>query len=306
MGLKNIIDGMKKDAAEVPTTPDGEIADLGEAFWQYLTSISETKDERRVPGYHPSQMYGFCPRKEVLAHYFPKPEADYIEPGLQMIFDWGTAWHWLTQNHYFGPMGVLWGVWKCNECAKSVEGFMPEPHKLCHPRHSGKGPKRGGYWTYVEPHVYNKEWNIPGHGDGILIMNRKPEGKRSLLEVKTMNGDMFKYLTKPDEKYIFQINIYLWLLGFDECWLTYWSKDARQGKPKVFRIKFDPEIPKEAQRRIQLHRRVWPTKRLCEGICKTDTDKHAQKCAHRGECFRQDIDLVVERLMKAKMGELPL
>lgn len=298
MGLKSIIDGIKAEQAAAGIAPEGEIVDLGEAFWNYLTAISESKDQRRAPGYHPSQMYGFCPRKEVLAHFFPKPEADYIDPGLQMIFDWGTAWHWLTQNHYFGPMGILWGVWKCNECAKSVEGFMPEPHKLCHPRWKPGGPARGGYWTYVEPHVYDKHWNIPGHGDGILILSKKPEGKRSLLEVKTINGEMFKFLTKPDEKYVFQISIYLWILGLEEAWLTYWSKDARQGKPKVFRVRIDMNVIEEVKKRIDLHRRVWPTKRLCEGICKSDTDKHAIKCSHRGECFRQDIEAVVDQLRK--------
>lgn len=296
MSLKDILSDFHEQKSGAV---EGEITDLAEAFWQFITKTASLKDERRAPGYHPSQMYSFCPRKEVLDHFFPKPETDYIPPDLQMIFDWGTAWHWLTQNNYFGPMGILWGEWTCNGCAAKVEGFMPEPCKTCHPRWKPGPVVRGGYWTYIEPHLYDPEWGIPGHGDGILILSRDPKGKRSLLEVKTVNGDRFKFINKPDEKYVFQVNIYLWLLKFDECWLTYWSKDAKQGKPKVFKITFDPSIIEEVKKRIRLHKRAMPALRLCEGICKTDSDKHATQCSQRSNCFNPAIEEIIEK-MKAK------
>ena len=223
MSLKDIRDAYHQKQA---SPEGGEITDLAEAFWSYVSSVGAVKDERRAPGYHPSQLYDFCPRLEILNFFFPKPDFGFIPPDLQMTFDWGSAWHWWTQNHYFGPMGVLWGTWKCFDCGRNEEGFMPDPCKECNPRWKPGPVRRGGYWTYIEPHLFNKEWQIPGHGDGILILSREKLGKRSLLEVKTMNGDMFKYLSKPVEKHVFQINVYLWLLGYEVCWITYWTKDA--------------------------------------------------------------------------------
>jgi hypothetical protein len=300
VSLKDILSDFHKSESEGAISPSGEVVDIAEAFWTYIQSVGSVKDERRTPGYHPSQMFAFCPRREVLEHHFPKPEASFIPPELQMIFDWGTAWHWLAQNNYFGPMGILWGMWTCNGCSTKIEGFMPDPCKSCHPRWKPGPVRYGGYWTYIEPHVFNKEWQIPGHGDGILILDKKPDGKRSLLEIKTINGARFRMLSKPDEKYVFQINIYLWLLGLDRCWLTYWSKDADQQRPKVFRISYDPEIPNEVMRRIRLHKRAWPEKRLCEGVCKTDRDKLALDCPQRGNCFNPMIEAIVEKMRVVK------
>lgn len=293
MSLKDIRDAFHRKEA----SPDsGEITDLGEAFWKFISATASVKDERRAPGYHPSQLFDFCPRLEILNYFFPKPESDFISPDLQMIFDWGTSWHWMVQNNYFGPMGVLWGKWKCNDCGLIEEGFMPDPHPACNPKWRPGPVRRGGYWNYIEPHVYNAEWNIPGHGDGILILSRTPNGKRSLLEVKTMNGDRFKYLSKPDEKHVFQINIYLWLLEFEECWLTYWSKDAKQGKPKVFRVEFDPRVIEDAKSRIRLHQRAWPEKRLCSGLCKSAEDKRAIYCPQRANCFNPAIEDIIDKM----------
>lgn len=301
MGLKDIMDKFHERGAYTPS-PDAPVTDIGEELWRYFASLQEGgKDERREPGYHPSQLYELCPRREVLNHFFPVPYADTITPELQMIFDWGTAWHWMVQNHYFGPMGVLYGAWRCNTCAKVMKDcFMPNPCERCHGVREWKPPRRGGYWTYIEPHVYQKEWNVPGHGDGILILDRQLGGRRTLLEIKTMNGYQWEKLRGPDEKHVFQTNIYLWCLEFDECWITYWTKDAKQAKPKTYLIRFDPNVIAEAKRRIDLHRRFFPTRTMCDGICKSDQDKHAVKCAQRGPCFRPDIEQIVEKLRAAK------
>ncbi len=299
MGLKEILDQHHQRGAYTPST-GAPVVDIADEFWRYLSSLSDVKDERRVPGYHPSQLYDFCPRKEILDLWFPQKYADSVEPGLQMIFDWGTAWHWMVQNHYFGPMGILYGAWKCNGCAKVVRDcFMPDPCERCHGKREWKPPRRGGYWTYLEPRVFQKEWNIPGHGDGILILNRQLDGPKSLLEIKTINGYSWERLRGPEEHHVFQMNVYLWLLEFKEAWITYWTKDAKQQKPKVFCVRFDPNIVEQVKWRIDTHRLAAPEKKLCEGLCKTDQDKHAIKCSQRTNCFRPDIDKLIEA-MKAK------
>lgn len=306
MGLKDIMDQHHGRGAYAPS-PDAEVLNIGDALWTHFASLNQQKDPRRAPGYHPSQMYDFCARREVLDHWFPQPHADFIPPELQMIFDWGTAWHWMVQNHYFGPMGILFGSWRCNTCAKTVKDcFMPDPCATCHGAREWKPPRYGGYWTYIEPHLYDKDWKVPGHGDGIFILNRQLDGPRSLLEIKTINGYGFERLRGPTEPHLFQINIYLWLAKLEECWLTYWTKDAKQQKPKVYRVRYDPSIVEETKKRIDLHRRHWPSKTLCEGICKSDKDKHAVECPQRGSCFRPDIEMVIEELRKnSAAGKTP-
>jgi hypothetical protein len=288
MGLKKIIDMVH---APVPTGP---VESIGDALWKFLSEQGATSDTSREPGYHPSGLYYFCPRKDILSRVFPKPEADYKPPEMQMVFDWGTAWHWFVQNHYFGPMGLLWGSWKCNRCERTVhETFMPEPCEKCHHWKAG-AVKRGGFWTYIEPKVFNKEWKIPGHADGILILSKDPAGAKSLLEVKTINADDFKKLSGPKPEHAFQVNLYLWLLGLDECWITYWTKDAKQTKPKVFQIKFDPAVPEETKRRIAFHREALKSGELCAGICPNDQCRSAIYCPWRSECYRSDIEAMVK------------
>jgi hypothetical protein len=311
MGLRDIVEEFHAPKPEPKPEVEEPPYRIDEELWRYLHRLGDNKDPSRRPGYHPSQMYGFCVRKEVLSHYFKKPEADYISPDVHLIFDWGTAWHWMAQNYHFGPMGILWGKWVCNGCAKVVEeGFMPEPCEECYPEHGPEGrigkiimgvdaPKRGGFWTYHEPKLYNEEFNIPGHADGILKLSKNPKGESTLLEIKTINGRRFKMLSAPDESYVFQMNIYLWLLGLKRGWLVYYTKDAKQEKPKVFRVSYDPDIIEEVKRRITLHKRAWPEKRLTRGICMSRIDPRAKYCEWVNECFSDGIEETVEQMREA-------
>jgi hypothetical protein len=305
MSLKDILAASK----QTPKEPEWN---LGEVLWAYQASLSDAEDESREEGFHPSQLFDFCPRRSVLAHFFPKPGEGYFSPETRTRFDWGTAWHWFVQNHYFGTMGLLYGSWRCNRCGKVMrDSLMPPPDLDCTPstgpRHeaeivrlvqaekeiaAGKRVRRGGYWTYQEMRVHTEE-GIVGHIDGILVM---PWGEKVLLEVKTMDGKWFKSLSTPDPKYIFQISVYLWALGIDRCLLTYFSKDADAPKPKTFWVKRDDGVVEAVKSRIALYKMSWPEKRLCVGNCKRDTERAAERCSHRLECFREDIEEVVEKM----------
>lgn len=315
MSLKDVMNKVKAtDAPPVATF------DVGAAVWAYYASLNEAVDEARDDGYHPSQMYGFCPRQEILRYFFPKPDANIITPELQTAFDWGTAWHWFLQNRLFGPMGHLWGEWRCNRCGQRIrDSFMPSPHLDCLPGvvqlreaeivrlvqvekeiEAGKRPRRGGYWTYMEPKLHSGEWNIFGQGDGIFYP--KPwsmtESEPVLLEIKTSNDNGFQRLYKPDPKYVFQISLYLHLLGLRRCLLTYWSKGDPQ-KPKSFWMDEDKTAWSETTSRIILHRRSWPEKRLCSGICKDAGSDQGRWCGWSRECFQKDIEEQVEKARNA-------
>lgn len=208
MSLKDILAASKQKPKDQPEW------NLGEVLWGYMASLNDADDEKREEGFHPSQLFDFCPRQRVLAHFFPKPGDGYFSPESQSRMDWGTAWHWFAQNHYFGPMGLLYGWWRCNRCGKIMKDtLMPPPDLYCTPstgvrpdaemEHlvkvedeiaAKKRPRRGGYWTYVEHRVHTEE-GIVGHIDGFLQM---PWGEKVLLEIKTMDGKWFKTLSAPD------------------------------------------------------------------------------------------------------------
>jgi len=110
-----------------------------------------------------------------------------------------------------------------------------------------------------------------------------------------MDGRWFKTLSSPDPKYMFQISVYLWATGLDRCLLAYFSKDADPQRPKTFWVKRDDGVVEAVKSRIALYKRSWPEKRLCVGNCGRDTERAAEKCPHRLECFRPDIEEAVER-----------
>lgn len=271
--------------------------DLQAEQWAFMRRRARTKDPRRAPGYHPSQMERFCPRADVLGRVFPKPDYDPITPELQTTFDWGTAWHWLAQNHHYGPMGILWGTWRCASCAREVEGFMPDPCGECHGETYKGVPLDGlgGWWEYQEPALYNAEYDVIGKCDGILIPSKRPGGTRMLLEIKTINENGFKRLRAPVSYHLFQISIYLWLAGVDKVWMAYYSKGPKQERPKVFRASRDDSVIEDVKGRITMHRRALETGQLCGGVCRTDRDSMAIKCPWRTECFRSGVELEVEK-----------
>lgn len=292
MGLKDVLSRVREAAPK----PEDSISDIADAFWKFLSARGGKKDSRRAVGYHPSAMGKFCPRLEILRHFFPKPEVEHVDPSLQMIFDWGSSWQDWVRDHYFGPMGILWGTWKCVGCGRLEDGsFLPHPCAKCFGTRVYE-PKVGGFWHYIEPGGVNREWDIPWHSDGYLILSKKQDGQKELLEIKTINAYGFKQLRRPDPYYVVQVNLYLWLTGLRVCWVTYWTKEDKQVPPKVFKVEFDQRVVDEILRQIVIHKRAWPEKRLCEGVCKTDQEDRAVDCAWRGECFRKDIEELVEKM----------
>ena len=111
MSLKDVMNKVK--ATDVPPAAT---FDVGAAVWAYYASLNEAVDEAREEGYHPSQMYGFCPRQEILKHFFPKPSASIITPELQTAFDWeprgtgffrtGSSARWDTFGGSGGAVGA--------------------------------------------------------------------------------------------------------------------------------------------------------------------------------------------------------
>jgi hypothetical protein len=307
MGLKDI---HKTFHDQRQASSGGRIGDLSEAYWAYLQRIGEVRDPGRADGYHPSGAFNFCPRAEILRHFFPKPEAGYIPPDLRTTFDWGSAWHAWAQNHHFGPMGVLWGGWRAVCCARVVnDSFLPAPCK-CLPVGLRKAwDKRkeedrafGGYWEYIEPTLTLPDENIIGHTDGFVSQTPWEADAFDLLEIKTINARGFSRLTSPYDSHYFQAQVYMAvsremddLPDPERGQVAYFTKGDKPSPPKIFRVAFDEKPLEEWRRRIALHRRADPEKRLCPGICRSMTDFVAQRCAWVSECFHDDIEVAVEK-----------
>lgn len=319
MGLKDVIDTVERADA-----PIGEpITDLSEAHWAFLRRHGDRRDPTRAAGYHPSGASRFCPRLDTLKRWFDRPEGEYIPPGLRQIFDWGSAWHWWCQNHYYGPMGVLWGRWKALCCGRESDEdeFLPPPCARCaspglirawhEAREIGAG--FGGFWTYIEPTLEIPEEDMIGHCDGWLKMTpwdiRVPI---EMLEIKTINANGFSRLGAPYDGHSFQANVYMGVAremadpipNPERAHVAYWTKGDKQTAPKTFRVSFDPEPLAEWRRRIALHKRAeasgW---RLTPGICRSRVDFNARNCSHVDLCFRDDIDQVVEQKIADAGGE---
>lgn len=157
----------------------------------FLKESYEDLTTERAPGWHPSSVsYDMCSRAEVISKRTPGllPTPTPHEPSLIRIFWFGHAIHAMYQNKVFGPMGVLFGKWYNPKNGKTSVGFQP---------------KRG--WKYEEPGVSNKEYDIVGHVDGVLMLEDGP----ALLEVKTINSRSFDFLTNPRDYHVKQAQLYM-------------------------------------------------------------------------------------------------
>lgn len=191
----------------------------------------------REPGWHPSEFHSTCPRQAVITKILDEPGgSDSIDGRLQRIFDTGTALHSWYQNRYFGPMGILWGGWKCSRCHGVKTGFMPKEKCSCVKDArceaicgEAPGAQRGGClncgiwgsWTYQEIQLFlsskqmtasgfEVEVSIVGHMDGLIFL----ANKWGVLEMKTINDRGFGMLPAPQEGHRNQVQTYMKLAQY--------------------------------------------------------------------------------------------
>lgn len=209
----------------------------------------------RMEGHHISQLYGLCPRKDIL-----KRLSGFKFEGISAVtyakFDIGTALHEWYQNMYLGPMDLLIGKWKCKYCGTVASNYkMPDGFctSCMQKRVSINGvicsdciwdtnakricqlcPRWGG-WEYQEPFVNDPATGIVGHCDGIV----KQWGKTYVLEMKTMDTYYFDRLTEPRDDHVFQVRLYMHILNVQLGLVLYIDKNAR-GENKTIREKRFP------------------------------------------------------------------
>jgi len=207
----------------------------------FIKELGNVEQDVRAAGFHVSQLYYLCPRKIIFDAMNELPlEAVKPPAGLRITFDIGTAVHEWFQDRYLGPMGLLWGDWRCKVCKHVVkESYMPGSCEAC-----GASQRKIGY---KELGVRDPEHNLVGHADGILM----PPGEAPrLLEMKTINTTGWGKLQHPYQAHVWQATAYMKLLDLSAVEFWYIDKgrqfDTYKGKDrtriKAFVVPFDPVI----------------------------------------------------------------
>lgn len=246
------------------------------------THLGSVKD-KGVPSptkiYRASELSKMCPREEVLRYLHEVRKVEQIEPKLQVTFDFGNAFNDLAQNKWLGEWNLLIGDWVCQTC-KQVYLFQKKP-KRCD---KGRDCCGGTQFIYRELEFIDHEAAISGHPDGILEKN----GKKTLLELKTCNSKIFKYITEisktPLDFHVDQIHIYMWRYQVFEGIILYLNKD--ESEMKEFNISYNRARMDRLQRNVRLARdgmktKVLPPREICSKI---DCGR-AKKCQVKQFCF---------------------
>lgn len=275
MGLAKIL-----KQAKVVTNIDNDKVDFSTV--QYLKStlgaVEKSEPMNKSNVYLRASGIGYmCARQEVLMS-IGKVESEFkISAGLDVTFGIGHAVHAFLQEKM---KDILLGHWKCRDCKFEI-GKEPSMKVFRHPKDKCKC---GAYnWEYVEIYAYDKEFKMGGHPDGILDV--KPQ--RALLELKTINDGGFTALSfkGPAEYYIWQMNLYMYLLGLKVGHLVYINKSTSEFKEFV--IKFDEGIIKKIKEKAKsvidgINGGAIPER----SVCKAKSDSRARHCPVKSQCFK--------------------
>jgi len=306
MALKDLIRKVKATADKVGE-PDSIVQTLDTHLLRAARAPKFDPDWHDKDVFHPSEVSsGLCPRFKALAH-LSKPESkggagasllggkDYPDPRLMRIFNMGHGVHWMYQHKVLGPAGLLWGKWVPGETALMdalVMGKMPEPVI---------GFMPGPDWTYVEPAMWNEEYNIGGHCDGIIVLE---DGSTALVEVKSINDRGFGFLQEPKVTHARQLQLYLsgvpTNLTVDGTFNPGWPKEIQKptggwniyvnkntSVEKHYWSNTNPEVLAGLYARIDEYREALAKEELPVRIpeCKTPRSERAKRCQGVSACW---------------------
>jgi CRISPR/Cas system-associated exonuclease Cas4 (RecB family) len=260
-----------------------------------------------------------CPRAQILEQLVPKtdePDESDIDTRTQIIFDVGTALHEWWQEQYFGPMQVLKGKWRCPACGyvTSKMQTMPTHPHYCHegtedadgtPHEAASDPIAFGHnrsWKFDEVPVKSEEWGIVGHSDGIYILGKGTLAEEDVvLDIKTAGPSFWAGGARPYPSNIFQLNIYMWLLGKTKGVLLYVDKGACStndvGCAEVI-VDYNDTHRKDACAKIDLYRKAVEKKRLPGRLATCEfrpNGAKAKKCPYRKQCLSDKNAAILEK-----------
>jgi hypothetical protein len=212
-----------------------------------IKNNAEKSAERSNSHFHPSSI-GYCARKIVYDRLnYPAAEMDAT---LLRIFQNGDHMH-LRYQEYFEGMGI--------QIAEELELTEKSENQMTAER--------------------CKLYNIGGRTDSLIEL----EGESYLIELKSINGDSFKFqLSEPKSAHVDQLQLYMFLSGVHHGILLYENKNTQE--IKMFTVDYNEEnIEPILQKVLYVNKcvenKVLPPR---EGI---RTDYKCKSCGHRGSCF---------------------
>ncbi|NOQ30175.1 MAG: hypothetical protein GQ570_03535 [Helicobacteraceae bacterium] len=203
------------------------------------------------------------------------------------------------QNYYAKDIAV--GVWKCDHCStESSFGKHPQTCQVC---------KRSD-WKYIEPRFMSEVCGASGGID--LLVSLPGEKKLRVVEIKTIDKDMYKTLVAPLAEHTLRTNLYLRLVeesnspyktmvntkegmvfymvkgfGTKDTTLTDFAiMDAPFSPFKEFFVKRnDDHTDAVVEKAKQLHDWRNQVTGLPARICSTNVCKRASKCTVKKYCW---------------------
>lgn len=259
---------------------------------------SQTKIPLAIGHYiRASSVPSLCAREEVLCALHRFNRKDDVDAGLNLTFAHGTALHWAVQNQILGPMGVLYGTWRCDACSHlhgegispdSVGGNSRERARVADwaiPRPKTCSKCSRTEFTYVEHKFIDSTLRMSGHSDGFLVVPGLPG--MGILEVKSIGQRSAREIQNvPQIAHVVQAHVYMMFTGFKWAKILYWQKGEFGLKALV---EHHVERDEETIFRItQLVESVWSgidDESLPERICASATCPRASSCQVAKLCF---------------------
>jgi len=221
---------------------------LGALTRHVMRKLNDPNPERRTDVMHPSDMSKpeWCPRFD----YHRLTEAQWERPKIanpsftmSNALTEGTNIHGKYQT-WLWEMGVLWGVFSCDDCEHRWEALSPWFCPKC----------ESANLHYREVPFYNEQYMIGGHADGAVhgllrgvdpLIEIKSIGIRTLafeaprLYEQYQNGvsaeDIWFQIKRPFGSHLKQGMLYVWLSNgkYDTIIFVYESKFTQQVKEFV-------------------------------------------------------------------------
>jgi hypothetical protein len=242
----------------------------------------------------------YCPRQQY--YKYKKGQTDNIQGSfLTYTFDIGHSIEDLIREHYLKD--YIYGVW---ECMSRSDEFT-----FC-----GRKEK-GGYWTqecqdcgwlnwkYKEFEFISSEYLLSCALDGILFI----EGDFYLLEIKSINEELFKKLYKPLDHHEWRTQVYLncintpsfqnselgEILGpIEKAYILYCAKSSGvfvEGSIfpfKTFQVNYK-DISEEIKQRTEPFYEAKSTGVYPTRVCTSLQDKQALNCPFFSPCMVRNL-----------------
>lgn len=257
--------------------------------------LSQPRPPRSVLVTHASDLTkeSWCPRAAALHEASnTEPKAQYHPVGLKVTFENGDLLAEQLRAKWMGQRAL--GKWRCIKCNAHHTGRKPDFNS----------PLCLHLWRYEELVFEWPEYEFTGAIDLFADLDH-PEGKATVVEIKTMNPEDFKSLKAPLAEHRIRTALYLALLERNKASLPfpvdtqtgivlYISRGYGTTNPdyhndiipfREFTVDNRPEDIKDPLDRALVMKKFKAEKKLPEKTCKESWTEPAKWCSAVAQCF---------------------